>query len=232
MIKGYKMPDNPHPLLKAENIVKEYHIDGTVIKALDNVTIEIYKGEFMSIVGKSGSGKSTIMHILGLLDTPTSGHIVLNGKEVSSFKDNQIAKIRNSEIGFVFQFFNLLQRATALENVMLPLMYSSVPKNQWAGKAKEMLKLVDLTDRMDNKSNELSGGQKQRVAIARALVNDPSIIFADEPTGNLDSKTGDAIFDLFHRLHEQGKTVVLVTHDDELAQRTERQVTLKDGVIV
>ncbi|KKS21354.1 MAG: ABC transporter ATPase [candidate division WWE3 bacterium GW2011_GWA1_41_8] len=226
------MPDNPHPLLKAENIVKEYHIDGTVIKALDNVTIEIYKGEFMSIVGKSGSGKSTIMHILGLLDTPTSGHIVLNGKEVSSFKDNQIAKIRNSEIGFVFQFFNLLQRATALENVMLPLMYSSVPKNQWAGKAKEMLKLVDLTDRMDNKSNELSGGQKQRVAIARALVNDPSIIFADEPTGNLDSKTGDAIFDLFHRLHEQGKTVVLVTHDDELAQRTERQVTLKDGVIV
>ncbi|KKS18746.1 MAG: ABC transporter ATPase [candidate division WWE3 bacterium GW2011_GWC1_41_7] len=226
------MPDNPHPLLKAENIVKEYHIDGTVIKALDNVTIEIYKGEFMSIVGKSGSGKSTIMHILGLLDTPTSGHIVLNGKEVSSFKDNQIAKIRNSEIGFVFQFFNLLQRATSLENVMLPLMYSSVPKNQWAGKAKEMLKLVDLTDRMDNKSNELSGGQKQRVAIARALVNDPSIIFADEPTGNLDSKTGDAIFDLFHRLHEQGKTVVLVTHDDELAQRTERQVTLKDGVIV
>ncbi|OGC56736.1 macrolide ABC transporter ATP-binding protein [candidate division WWE3 bacterium RIFCSPLOWO2_01_FULL_41_9] len=226
------MPDNPHPLLKAENIVKEYHIDGTVIKALDNVTIEIYKGEFMSIVGKSGSGKSTIMHILGLLDTPTSGHIVLNGKEVSSFKDNQIAKIRNSEIGFVFQFFNLLQRATSLENVMLPLMYSSVPKNQWAGKAKEMLKLVDLTDRMDNKSNELSGGQKQRVAIARALVNDPSIIFADEPTGNLDSKTGDAIFDLFHRLHEQGKTVVLVTHDDELAQRTDRQVTLKDGVIV
>ena len=226
------MPDNPHPLLKAENIVKEYHIDGTVIKALDNVTIEIYKGEFMSIVGKSGSGKSTIMHILGLLDTPTSGHIVLNGKEVSSFKDNQIAKIRNSEIGFVFQFFNLLQRATALENVMLPLMYSSVPKNQWAGKAKEMLKLVDLTDRMDNKSNELSGGQKQRVAIASALVNDPSIIFADEPTGNLDSKTGDAIFDLFHRLHEQGKTVVLVTHDDELAQRTDRQVTLKDGVIV
>src|SRR3989344_1005306 len=187
------MSDNSTPFLKADSIVKEYRIDGTEIRALDNVSIEVYKGELMSIVGKSGSCKSTLMHILGLLDTPSSGKVILNGDEVSRLKERYIAKVRNNEIGFVFQSFHLLQRATALENVMLPLMYSSVPKHLWIKMAKEKLDLVGLSDRMDNKSNELSGGQKQRVAIARALVNDPSIILADEPTGNLDSKTGEEI---------------------------------------
>ena len=226
------MSDNSTPFLKADSIVKEYRIDGTEIRALDNVSIEVYKGELMSIVGKSGSGKSTLMHILGLLDTPSSGKVVINGDEVSRLKERYIAKVRNNEIGFVFQSFHLLQRATALENVMLPLMYSLVPKHLWNKMAREKLDLVGLSDRMDNKSNELSGGQKQRVAIARALVNDPSIILADEPTGNLDSKTGESIFELFTTLNKQGKTIVIVTHDEELSQKTNRQIALKDGKIV
>ncbi|OGC77116.1 macrolide ABC transporter ATP-binding protein [candidate division WWE3 bacterium RIFOXYD1_FULL_39_9] len=220
------------PLLKGIDIVKEYDLGDVKIQALKGVSLEVFKGEFLAIVGKSGSGKSTLMHILGLLDTPTSGQLILNGTDVSKHKEKELARIRNSEIGFVFQSFNLLPRTTTLDNVILPLKYSKVPKNEWKAKATDMLKLVDLGDRLHNKSNELSGGQKQRVAIARALVNEPSIIFADEPTGNLDSRTGQEIIDLFLQLHEQGKTIILVTHDSDLAKIAKRQVVIKDGLIV
>lgn len=222
---------NP-PLLKATNVIKEYDIGGNKIQALKGVSLEISEGEFVSIVGKSGSGKSTLMHILGLLDTPTSGSIMLKGIEISKYTEKQLAKIRNKEIGFVFQFFNLLQRTTSLDNVILPLKYSATPRKEWKEKAIKILEQVGLSDRIYNKSNELSGGQKQRVAVARALVNDPSIIFADEPTGNLDSKTGEEIINLFKELNEQGKTIILVTHDEDLAKIAKRQITLKDGYIV
>ena len=172
------------------------------------------------------------MHIMGLLDSPSSGEIILKGKNVTKYNEKELASIRNSEIGFVFQSFNLLQRATTLENVLLPLQYSKVPKSEWKSKAMDIIKLVGLEERINNKSNELSGGQKQRVAIARALITEPSIIFADEPTGNLDTKTGEEIVDLFKNLNSQGKTIILVTHDDELAQIAKRKITLKDGEIV
>lgn len=220
------------PLLKAVNISKKYQIGDSVITALNDINLEIFEGEFVAIVGKSGSGKSTLMHILGLLDTPSSGNIYLKGKDITKYSEKQLARIRNDEIGFVFQFFNLLGRATTLENVLLPLKYSSVPKAKWNEMAREQLTTVGLLDRINNKSNELSGGQKQRVAIARALINTPSIIFADEPTGNLDSKTGDEITQLFKDLNAQGKTVILVTHDDDLALIAKRQIVIKDGNIV
>jgi putative ABC transport system ATP-binding protein len=220
------------PVLEAIDIVKEYNMGSNSIRALDNVSLTINKGDFIAIVGKSGSGKSTLMHILGLLDSPTTGRLFLNGQDVSQLPEKKLAKFRNSEIGFVFQAYNLLQRASSLENVILPLKYSNVPQKLWKKKAEEMLNLVDLSERMHNKSNELSGGQKQRVAIARALVNEPSLILADEPTGNLDSNTGDAIVDLFKRLNEQGKTIVVVTHDDELAEKIGRQIVIKDGKII
>jgi putative ABC transport system ATP-binding protein len=218
-------------LLKAENITKIYELGDNKIYALNDVSLEIKKGELLGIIGKSGSGKSTLMHILGLLDTPTSGKVLLNDKDISDLPEKKLADVRNQEIGFVFQSFNLLARTTALENVMLPLQYSERPRSEWRAKAEEMLKLVELGDRMLNKSNELSGGQKQRVAIARALVNDPSIIFADEPTGNLDSRTGDEIEKLLSKLNEQGKTIVLVTHDEDLADIAKRKVILHDGKI-
>jgi putative ABC transport system ATP-binding protein len=220
------------PVLEAIDIVKEYNMGSNSIRALDNVSLTINKGDFIAIVGKSGSGKSTLMHILGLLDSPTTGRLFLNGQDISQLPEKKLAKFRNSEIGFVFQAYNLLQRASSLENVVLPLKYSNVPQKLWKKKAEEMLNLVDLSERMHNKSNELSGGQKQRVAIARALVNEPSLILADEPTGNLDSNTGDAIVDLFKRLNEQGKTIVVVTHDDELAEKIGRQIVIKDGKII
>jgi putative ABC transport system ATP-binding protein len=220
------------PVLKAINISKVYDLGGEKIDALKNVSLEINQGEYVAIVGKSGSGKSTLMHILGLLDTPTSGNVILNGQDVTKYKEKALAKMRNKEIGFVFQFFNLLPRTSTLENVMLPLKYSDTPKNQWKQKALEMVKLVDLENRIHNKSNELSGGQKQRVAIARALINNPSIIFADEPTGNLDSKTGEEIVKLFQRLHNEGKTIILVTHDEELATVAQRQIIIRDGQII
>jgi putative ABC transport system ATP-binding protein len=220
------------PLLKATDVTKEYIVGDNKIQALKGVSLEIHEGEFVSIVGKSGSGKSTLMHLIGLLDTPTTGSIVLKGTEISKYSEKQLAKIRNKEIGFVFQFFNLLQRATSLDNVTLPLKYSLTPKSQWNDKAVKMLQQVGLGDRIYNKSNELSGGQKQRVAIARALVNDPAIIFADEPTGNLDSKTGEEITNLFKELNNQGKTIILVTHDDDLAKIAKRQITIKDGYII
>ncbi len=219
-------------LMKVINVSKIYDLGSEVITALNNVNIEIYKGEFISIIGKSGSGKSTLMHILGLLDTPTSGEIILNGQNTEGLKEKELAKIRNKEIGFVFQSFNLLQRTTTLDNVMLPLKYSDIPSYMWREKGLDMLKMMGLENRLHNKSNELSGGQKQRVAIARALINDPSIILADEPTGNLDSKTGDEIIELFSDLHKQGRTVVIVTHNEEIADLAQRKIIIKDGEVI
>jgi putative ABC transport system ATP-binding protein len=219
-------------ILSLKNVSKIYKVGDQKINALKNVSFEIHRGDFISIVGKSGSGKSTLMHIIGLLDSPTTGDVVLNGKNVSKYNESYLAKVRNEEIGFVFQAFNLLSRATTLENVMLPLSYSSVPKNQWEKKSEEMLKLVGLVERRNNKSNELSGGQRQRVAIARALINNPSIILADEPTGNLDSKTGQEIIKKFIELNKLGKTIILVTHDDELAKVADEIFTIKDGEII
>jgi putative ABC transport system ATP-binding protein len=218
-------------VIEAKNVSKLYKIGKDEITAVKNISLQIAQGEFVAIVGKSGSGKSTLMHMLGLLDTPTTGEIYLNDKLVSSLKEVELARIRNKEIGFVFQSFNLLARTTALDNVILPLKYSKVPRSLWREKAEEMLALVELSGRKLNKSNELSGGQKQRVAIARALVNDPSIIFADEPTGNLDSKTGEDIERLFQKLNDLGKTIVLVTHDDELAHIAKRKIVIRDGEV-
>lgn len=220
------------PILIVKNVYKSYQVGSQTIIALNNVSLDIYEGDFVAIVGKSGSGKSTLMHIIGLLDTPTKGEVILNGVDISKMNEAQLAKVRNKAIGFVFQSFNLLPRASALENVMLPLQYSDSPKETWQDKSLNMLKMVDLSERINNKSNELSGGQKQRVAIARALVNDPYIILADEPTGNLDSKTGQEIIKKFIDLSKEGRTIILVTHDNDLAKIAEKVFVLKDGEIV
>ena len=220
------------PVLETKNLCKSYLIGDTAIKAVCNVNLVINKGDFMSITGKSGSGKSTLMHMLGLLDTPTSGELILNGKNIKGMNEKELAQIRNSEIGFVFQTFNLLQRTTVLENVMLPLAYSKVPKEKHEKMALEVIKQVDLEHRLNNKSNELSGGERQRVAIARALINNPSLILADEPTGNLDSKTGEEIEKIFLDLNKKGRTIVLVTHDQDLAKIAKREIVLKDGEII
>lgn len=219
-------------LIETKDLFKTYKLgEENIINALEGVSIKINKGEFVSIVGKSGSGKSTLMHLIGLLDSPTSGEILLNGKDVSKLNQTELALIRNKSIGFVFQSFNLLQRTSAIDNIILPLKYSTTPKETWKKRAKEMLDLVGLSDRKNNKPNELSGGQKQRVAIARALINDPDLILADEPTGNLDSKTGDEIIGLFKKLNKTGKTIIIVTHDEELATVTSRQIIIKDGKV-
>jgi putative ABC transport system ATP-binding protein len=220
------------PILSIKNVFKTYLVGNQKINALNGVSIDIYEGDFVAIVGKSGSGKSTLMHIIGLLDTPTSGDVVINGTNVSKMDEASLAKIRNKEIGFVFQSFNLLSRATALENVMLPLQYSNTPKDSWEDRSLEMLKMVDLQERVLNKSNELSGGQKQRVAIARALVTNPTIILADEPTGNLDSRTGKEIVKKFIELNDSGRTIVLVTHDNDLAKIAKKIFVLSDGEII
>ena len=220
------------PILKGKNLKKIYEMGDMQIAALRGIDIEIYPGDFTSIVGKSGSGKSTLMHILGLLDTPTEGQVFLYGKDTTKYAQKDLAKARNKEVGFIFQSFNLLSRTTSLDNVILPLKYSEVPSSKWRGKATKMLEKVGLKDRMLNRPNELSGGEKQRVAIARALVNDPAIILADEPTGNLDSKTGEAIEQLLTDLNKEGKTIIKVTHDEDLARITDKKITLRDGLIL
>jgi len=202
-----------------------------VIKALQSITIDINRGEYVAFMGASGSGKSTLMNIVGCLDTPSDGTYILNNNNVSDLTENQLAEIRNKEIGFVFQTFNLLPRATSLENVALPLIYAGMGKSDREERALETLASVGLGDRASHKPNELSGGQRQRVAIARALVNNPSIILADEPTGNLDSKTSYSIMDLFQRLHNEGNTIIMVTHEDDIAHYAHRIVKLRDGLI-
>lgn len=219
-------------LLKAQDITKVYHVGETRINALDGVSVTIEKGDFLSIVGKSGSGKSTLMHIMGLLDTPSSGKLFLHNDDVSDLSEAELSKIRNTEIGFVFQSFNLLAKTTSLENVILPLQYSLVPRKKWKSIGEEVLNQVELGHRVHNRSNELSGGEKQRVAIARALVNDPAIVLADEPTGNLDSKTSEEIENLLIKLNQQGKTLVIVTHDEDLAKISKKKVVLSDGKII
>ncbi|PWD98572.1 ABC transporter ATP-binding protein [Marinilabilia rubra] len=214
-----------------ENLQKHYAVGTQTVKALNGVSLSIKKGEYVAIMGPSGSGKSTLMNLIGALDTPTMGRYVLNGTDVSHLSDDKLAEIRNREIGFVFQTFNLLPRYTALDNVVLPLIYGGVLKDERNEKGKEALVNVGLADRMDHKPNELSGGQRQRVAVARALVNNPSLILADEPTGNLDSKTSVDIMRLFDRIHQEGNTIVLVTHEEDIAQHAERIVRLRDGVI-
>lgn len=219
-------------LIKIIDVSKIYEIGQEKIKALDGISFSIEENEYLSIMGPSGSGKSTLMNLLGCLDTPTNGSYFLKGKEVAKYNDNQLAEIRNKEIGFVFQTFNLLPRASALHNVELPLIYSGISRRKRRELALQALEKVGLADRVHHKPNELSGGQRQRVTIARALVNQPSILLADEPTGNLDSKTGEEILELFNNLHTIGNTIVIVTHEEYIARRSERVVRLLDGQIV
>ncbi|MEZ9423568.1 ABC transporter ATP-binding protein [Vibrio lentus] len=219
-------------LVELSNIGKHYSNGDTEIRALDGVDLSIEKGEFLSILGPSGSGKSTLMNMLGCLDKPTEGEYQLDGKNVAALSANDLAGIRNQKIGFVFQSFNLLEYASALDNVALPLVYSGIKAKERRKRAAALLEQVGLGDRLDHKPNQLSGGQKQRVAIARALVNDPQIILADEPTGALDSKSGAEIEALFNQLHAEGRTLIIVTHDNSLAERTKRIVTIKDGKVL
>jgi putative ABC transport system ATP-binding protein len=219
-------------MIRTENLWKTYDMgEAIAVHALSGVTFELERGEYVAIMGPSGSGKSTLMNLIGCLDTPSSGKYWLNGRLVSELSDDELAYIRNKEIGFVFQTFNLLSRATALHNVELPLVYSGVPAKERLERAQEALRKVDLLERMNHKPNELSGGQRQRVAIARALVNNPSIILADEPTGNLDSGTGEEIMGLFERLHEGGNTIILVTHEHDIAAHAHRIIHVRDGKI-
>ncbi len=218
-------------VIKLEEITRYFSIGSETIKALQGVNLEIFKNEYVALMGPSGSGKSTLMNLLGCLDTPTSGRYLLNNKDVSKMEDDELAEIRNKEIGFVFQTFNLLPRLNALENVALPLIYAGYTKQQREERAKEVLEQVGLKDRMTHKPNELSGGQRQRVAVARALVNKPSIILADEPTGNLDSKTSYEIMALFEEIHKNGNTIIIVTHEEDIALHTNRIVRMRDGKV-
>ncbi len=218
-------------IIKTENLMRHFTVGTQTVEALRGVSIDIKKGEFVAIMGPSGSGKSTLMNIIGCLDSPTKGTYYLNNKNVSKLDDDDLALIRNHEIGFVFQNFHLLARNTALDNVMLPLKYAGIDKSEQEEIAMEVIKSVDLESRAHHQPSELSGGQQQRVAIARALVNKPSILFADEPTGNLDSKTGDDVMNLFTSLHKQGQTIIVITHEIEVANQAERIISIKDGKI-
>ncbi|MCL9770852.1 ABC transporter ATP-binding protein [Flavobacterium sp. HXWNR69] len=220
-----------NPLIKITNIKRDFPLGNEIVYVLKGIDLEINKGEYVALMGPSGSGKSTLMNILGCLDTPTSGTYILNGKQVSEMQDDELAGIRNKEIGFVFQTFNLMPRTTALDNVALPMVYAGHSKSERVERATEVLTQVGLQDRMDHKPNQLSGGQRQRVAVARALVNKPSIILADEPTGNLDSKTSVEIMNLFNEIHANGNTVILVTHEEDIAAYAHRIIRLRDGLI-
>ena len=218
-------------VIKIRNIIRDFPLGQETVHVLKGIELDIEKGEYVAIMGPSGSGKSTLMNILGCLDTPTAGTYILSGKDVSQMTDDQLAEIRNHEIGFVFQTFNLLPRTTALENVALPMVYAGLSKTDRTQRAEEVLTDVGLADRMDHKPNQLSGGQRQRVAVGRALVNKPSIILADEPTGNLDSKTSLEILNLFDQIHKAGNTVIMVTHEEDVAARAHRVIRLFDGMI-
>jgi putative ABC transport system ATP-binding protein len=219
------------PIISVRNLKKIYYMGANVVNALQGVNLDIHKNEYVALMGPSGSGKSTLMNLIGCLDSPTSGDYFLNGTNVSTMNDGELAEVRNKEIGFVFQTFNLLPRLSALENVALPLVYAGYSKTERLEKARQTLESVGLGDRMDHKPNELSGGQRQRVAVARALVNNPSIILADEPTGNLDSKTSLEIIGLFEEIHAQGNTIVLVTHEPDIATHAHRIVRILDGIV-
>ena len=219
------------PIIEIKNITRDFPLGNEIVHVLKGLDLTINKGEYVALMGPSGSGKSTLMNLLGCLDTPTGGTYVLNGKRVSEMQDEELAEIRNKEIGFVFQTFNLMPRTTALDNVALPMVYAGFSKSERTERATEVLTQVGLADRMDHKPNQLSGGQRQRVAVGRALVNKPSIILADEPTGNLDSKTSLEIMTLFDDIHANGNTVILVTHEEDVAQHAHRIIRLRDGIV-
>jgi putative ABC transport system ATP-binding protein len=219
-------------ILQLKHVSKTYFLEGVEIKALDDVSVDVKEGDFLAIVGPSGSGKSTLMHLIGLLDTPTSGEVFLEGKDVTKMSETTLSKLRNEHIGFVFQQFNLLPRLSALENVELPMIYRGMKSEERHKKAKEMLDMVGLGERLNNRPNQLSGGQQQRVAIARSLVLNPLIILADEPTGNLDTKTGKEILEFLHKLNKEGHTIILVTHDSYVAEQANRHIHIRDGKVV
>ncbi|MBE6843276.1 MAG: ABC transporter ATP-binding protein [Oscillospiraceae bacterium] len=227
------MSDSKKSVVNMSGIIKRFYIGmPNELQILNGIDLDIKEGEFVAIVGESGSGKSTMMNIIGALDRPTEGKYFFNGEDISKLSDKKLSKIRNKEIGFVFQNFNLVPRTSALKNVELPMMYAGIKRRERTKRAKELLKTVGMEERSDHNPNELSGGQKQRVAIARAMANDPSIILADEPTGALDTKTGRIVMDIFHELHRSGKTIILITHSPELAKETERIITISDGNII
>jgi putative ABC transport system ATP-binding protein len=232
-LQPFRTGDTPLPeiVILTHKLTREYDMGGEIVRALRGVSLQIKQNEYVAVMGPSGSGKSTLMNLIGCLDTPSAGEYWLNGQQVSDLDDDQLARIRNKEIGFVFQTFNLLPRATALHNVELPLIYAGLGARARRAQAERALESVGLADRMEHRPNELSGGQRQRVAIARALVNDPSILLADEPTGNLDSATSAEIMQVFRDLHAQGQTIVMVTHEHDIAAQAARVVTLRDGVI-
>lgn len=220
-----------HPIISIENLKKTYVMGKEQVHALKSISLDINKNEYVALMGPSGSGKSTLMNLLGCLDTPTSGQYMLNDTDVSNMTDSELAEVRNRQIGFVFQTFNLLPRLSSLDNVALPLVYSGMSKRDRVNRAQEVLESVGLGDRVDHKPNELSGGQRQRVAIARALVNNPSIILADEPTGNLDTKTSIEIMEIFEKIHDRGNTIILVTHEPDISEHAHRIVRLRDGLV-